>query len=181
MATSTLSTDPKAEAGDTIDRAWIAKEFSKGIEAERDMEHSARERSASPPEAALGVLFGQIAEADAKHASTVETVAVRYGHTPSHGGGGGIGETLGRLKDKVTSIGTTPQESLAHDLATKANAIHWYAAWVHTFEAIGDPASARDLSAVLVEETGHRDALQEVLNRMVERGAKGVEKAVEGK
>ncbi len=180
MASSTLSQDLKAGSESTVDREWIAKEFSKGIEAERDMEHSARDRSAGPPEPALGVLYGQIAEADARHASTVETVAVRYGHTPSHGAGGGIAETLGRLKDKVSSIGTTPQEWLAHDLATKANAIHWYTAWARAFEAIGDSASAKDLSAVLAEESGQRDALQQVLNRMVERGARGGDKAVEG-
>lgn len=155
------------------DRAWIADEFAKGIDAEEQMAHDARARADSPPDPALGVLFGQIAEADERHRGAVETVAVRYGHTPSHSLTGGIGETLGRLKDKVTGFGSTPLERLGHDLAAKANAIHWYNAWVHAFESIGDTESARELAAILTEEKAHRDALQEVLDRMVAAGARG--------
>ena len=70
-------------------------------------------------------------------------------------------------------MGATPMEQVAHDLAIKANAIHWYTAWIHAFQALGDAESARELSAVLTEEVAHRDALQLGLNRMVEQGRAG--------
>ena len=142
------------------------------------MAQEARDRVGSPPEPSLGVLYGQIAEADERHHSAVETVAIRYGASPSRGLGGGISETLGRLKDKVTSIGTTPQEYVAQDLGRKASAIHWYTAWVHAFEEIGDTESARELAAILTEEKAHHDALQDVLKGMVARGARGGGEAV---
>jgi ferritin-like metal-binding protein YciE len=159
----------------TINRDWIAAEFSKGIEAEQALIAEARARADAPPDPALGVLYNEIAAADERHRTIIETVATRYGHTPSRGVAGGIGETLTRLKDKVTELGTTPLSRIGGDLAAKANAIHWYTAWVHTFEAIGDSESARELAAILTEEKAHRDALQEGLNRMVEHGATGGE------
>jgi hypothetical protein len=91
---------------------------------------------------------------------------------------GGIGETLGRLKEKVGEIGTTPLQRVGHDLAAKANAIHWQTAWIRAFQALGDADSARELAAVLAEESAHRDALQEGLNRMVTAGATGEAAAV---
>jgi len=158
----------------SMNRQWIAAEFSKGIEAEQASADEARGRAESPPDPALGVLYHEIATADDRHRVIVETVATRYGHTPSRGLGGGIGESLGKLRDKMTDkvMGTgKPTERVAHDLAVKANAIHWYTAWVHTFETLGDAESARELSAVLTEERSHRDALQLGLNRLVEQGA----------
>jgi hypothetical protein len=155
-----------------INRAWIATEFSKGIAAEQQLASEARARAETPPDAALGVLYHEIAAADERHRAIVETIATRYGHTPSRGGSsGGIGGTISRLKDKVSELGATPPNLVASDLAAKANAIHWTTAWVHTFEAIGDGESARELAAILTEETAHRDALQEALNRLVARGA----------
>lgn len=156
---------------ETIARDWIVAEFSKGIAAEAAMEAEAGTRAQDPPDPELGVLYGEIAAADRRHRDLIETIATRYGHTPSRGGGG-LGETLGRLKEKVVEIGTTPLERLGHDLAAKANAVHWMTAWVQAFEAIGDTESARELAAVLTEETAHRDALQSGLNRMVARGAR---------
>jgi hypothetical protein len=172
MATKTAISEA---ATAKIDRAWIATEFAKGVDAEAQMAHDAEAHANTPPEPAIGVLYAQIAEADHRHRDAVETVAVRYGHTPGQGHGlaSGIGETLGRLKDKVTGIGSSPLEHLGHDLAAKANAMHWYAAWVHTFEAIGDTESARELAAILTEEKAHNEALQQVLNRLVEQGARG--------
>ena len=126
---------PPSEA---IHRDWIASQFSKGVHAEMQMASEARERAASPPQPDLGVLYTQIADADVRHRDIVETVAVRYGHTPDRKSGGGIGGTLNRLKDKVASIGSSPLDTVAHDLEAKSNAIHWYAAWVHAFEAIGE-------------------------------------------
>ena len=161
----------------SIDRDWIAAEFSKGIEGEQSAAEEAKARAESPPDPLLGVLYHEIATADERHRGIVEAVAVRYGHTPTRGLGGGISEALGRLKDKVADrfAGATPQERVAHDLAMKANAIHWYNAWVHAFQTLGEAESARELSAVLTEETAHRDALQAGLNQMVERGARGAE------
>jgi len=158
-----------------INRDWIAAEFSKGIDAEQTMLDEAKARAQSPPEPALGVLYHEIAVADERHRAIVETIATRYGHTPSRSVTGGIGETLGRLKDRVSEIGATPLQRVGQDLVYKANSIHWCAAWVHTFEVLGDAESARELAAVLTEEKAHRDALQEGLNRMVLAGAQAEE------
>jgi len=157
----------------TINRDWIAAEFSKGIEAEQALLDEAKMRAQSPPDPSLGVLYHEIAAADERHRTIVETIATRYGHTPSRSVAGGIGETLGRLKEKVTELSTTPLQRVGHDLMAKANAIHWSTAWIQTFQTIGDAESARELAAVLTEEKAHRDALQEGLNRMVTRGALG--------
>ncbi len=159
--------------GPTVQKDWIAAEFSKGIDAEQDLIDEAKARASSPPDPALQVLYHEIASADERHKGVVETIATRYGHTPSHSVAGGIGETLGRLKDRMGEIGSSPLQRVSHDLAAKANAIHWYTAWVATFEAIGDAESARELGAILTEEKSHRDALQEGLNRMVTQGASG--------
>jgi len=161
----------------TINRAWISTEFSKGIDAEQALLDEAKARAAAPPDPSLGVLYHEIAAADERHRTIVETIATRYGHTPSRSVAGGIGETLGRLKDKVSEMGSTPHQLVSHDLAVKANAIHWCTAWVQAFESIGDAESARELSVVLTEEKAHRDALQEGLNRMVLQGANSEEAA----
>jgi hypothetical protein len=155
----------------TINRDWIAAEFSKGIDAEQSLMDEARARAESLPDPGLGVLYHEIATADERHRAIVETIATRYGHTPSRTMAGGIGETLGRLKDKVGEMGSSPLQRLGHDLMDKANAIHWYTAWVQAFQALGDAESARELAAVLTEEKAHRDALQEGLNRLVTLGA----------
>src|SRR5262249_34872350 len=141
----------------TINRDWIAAEFSKGIDAEHELWQEAKARAESPPDPALAVLYSEIAAADERHRAIVETIATRYGHTPSRGLAGGIGEPLGRLREKVSEIGSGPLDRLGRDLAAKANAIHWCTAWVHAFEAIGDSESARALAAVLTEQKAHRD------------------------
>jgi hypothetical protein len=162
----------------TVNRAWIEAEFSKGIAGEQDLMELAKARALAPPDPSLGVVYNEIAAADERHCGTVETIATRYGHTPSQSVAGGIGETFGRLKDKVGEMGVAPLQRLGNDLAAKANAIHWMTAWVQTFEAIGDTVSATELTAVLNEEKTHRDALQAGLNRMVTAGAVGEEPAV---
>jgi len=154
----------------TINRDWIAAEFSKGIEAERALIEEARARAESPPDAELGVLYHELATADERHRLIVETIATRYGYNPSRAVSGGIGETLGRLREKVGSLGSSPLQRIGHDLMAKANAVHWCTAWVHAFESLGDAESARELAAVLTEEKSHRDALQESLNRLIARG-----------
>jgi hypothetical protein len=159
----------------TFNRAWIASQFSKGIDAVQALIDEAKARAESPPDPSLGVLYHEIAAAEERHRAIVETIATRYGHTPSRSVAGGIGETLGRLKDRVSETGWTPLRRLGHDLAVKANAIHWCIAWVQAFQAIGDAESARELAAVLTEEKAHRDALQEGLNRLVAQGSMGEE------
>jgi hypothetical protein len=157
----------------SADRAWIATELVKGIEAERSLAADARSRADSPPDPALSVLYHEIAAADERHATIVEAIAVRYGHTPSNSGGGGISQALGHLKDKIVGLGSNTSDQMCLDVTAKAQSVHWHAAWIHAFNAIGDTASAAELSAVLAEEQAHRDALQSGLNRMVERGARG--------
>ncbi len=91
----------------SIERAGIASEFTKGIDAERSLAVDAKARADSPPDPSLGVLYHQIAEADARHATAVETIATRHGHTPSRSSGGGIGAMLGHLSDKAGELGST--------------------------------------------------------------------------
>jgi len=155
----------------SINRDWIRVEFAKGIAAEEELAAEAQARSNAPPDPSLSVLYQEIARADANHREIVEAIATRFGHTPSNTGGG-IGEAITRLKDKVASMGSSPIELLGHDLAAKANAIHWYSAWTSAFKALGETASATELDGVLQEEISHRDALQQALNRLVERGAR---------
>lgn len=154
-------------------RDWIASEFSKGIEAEQELIDEARARAESPPDPSMQVLYHEIAEADERHRGIVETIATRYGHTPSRSLTGGIGETLGRLRDRVGEMVSAPLQRVSHDLAAKANSVHWYTAWVNVFEAIGDAESSRELAAILTEEAAHRDALQTCLNRILLQGATG--------
>jgi len=79
------------------------------------------------------------------------------------------------LKKKVISGGSEPWDQLVEDLAAKARSICWKTAWVPALVAIGDSASARELSAVLAEEEAHRDALQQGLNRLIEHRGQGFE------
>jgi hypothetical protein len=80
---------------------------------------------------------------------------------------------LGHLKDRIAELGSNTLDQMILDVTAKAQSVHWYDAWIHAFGAIGDPDSARELSAVLAEEQAHRDALQSGLNRMVEQAARG--------
>jgi hypothetical protein len=155
----------------SVKRDWILAEFSKGIEAEHSLQTHAQATASNPPDPSLGVLYNEIAAAEGRHRLIVETIATRYGYNPGKGTGTGIGGTIERLREKVSELGSTPQQRLEHDLSAKASAIHWCTAWVHAFQAIGDAESARELAAVLAEEKAHHDALQEGLNRLVARGA----------
>ena len=157
----------------SIDRAWIAVELVKGIDAERSLAVDAQSRADSPPDAALSVLYHEITAADERHATIVEKIAVRYGHTPSQTSSGGLGQALGQLRDRFVGLGSDGLDQLILDVTAKAQSIHWHAAWVHVFGAVGDNESARELLAVLTEEQAHRDALQQGLNRLVEQHARG--------
>ena len=129
-----------AEAA-AIDRVWIAADLVKGIDAERSLAFDAQSRADSPPDAALSVLYHQIAAADERHAAIVEKIAVRYGHTPCATSSGGIGQALGHLRDKFAGLGSDALEQLLLDVTAKAQSVHWHSAWVHAFEAIGDSES----------------------------------------
>jgi len=155
----------------SINREWIAAEFSKGIDAEQSLHADALATSQSPPDPSLGVLYHEIAEADKRHVVIIETIAARYGHVPSQGGSGGVSGAIGRLKQRVSELGSSPLQMIEHDMSAKASSIHWTTAWVHAFQSIGDAESARELAAVLTEEKAHHDALQEGFNRLVARGA----------
>ena len=157
----------------SIDRAWIAAELVKGIDAERSLAADAKARAASPPDPSLGVLYHEIAAADEQHARILETIATRYGHTPSPTASGGVGWAWDQLKDKIGTLGSSALDQLSWDQMMKAQSVDWLTAWVHTFGAIGETESARELSVVLAEEQTHHDALQQGLNRMVEQRARG--------
>ena len=120
-----------------VDRDWIGAEFAKVIDAERTLVAGAKARRISP-HPMLGVLYHEIAAADERHVVAIETIATRYGHTPSRSVSGGVGETLGRLRDRFAGMGSSSLDCLSQDLDAKADAIHWYTAWVHAFEAVGD-------------------------------------------
>jgi hypothetical protein len=162
-----------ASPSTTINRAWIVSELIKIIDSEHALAAGAKTRAESPPDPSLSVLYYEIAAADARHVAILETVATRYGHTPTRSEAVGVGERLGRIKDKVAELGTSAVDLLSQDLTAKADAIHWRTAWLRAFEATGEVESARDLLTVLTEDQAHRDALQEALNRMVEQGARG--------
>jgi hypothetical protein len=155
----------------TINRDWILAQFSKGIEAEQCLQRDAESTASSPPDPSLGVLYHEIADADGRHRLIVETIATRYGYNPTQGLATGIGQSIGRFRDKVGEMGSSPQVRIEHDLCATASAIHWTTAWVHTFQTIGDAESSRELAAVLTEQKAHHDALQEGLNQLVARGA----------
>jgi hypothetical protein len=156
-----------------IDRAWISSELVKQIDSERTLAGDAKTRAESPPLPSLSILYHEIATADERHVAALEKIATRYGHTPTRSDAGGVVETLGRLKDKVTGLGSTNMDVLVQDLGAKGNAINIRAAWIHAFESLGDAESARELSAIVTEDQAHLDALLEGLKRMVEQAAQG--------
>jgi hypothetical protein len=159
----------------SVDRVWIAAQLVKGIDAERSLALGAKARADSPPDPVLSVLYHEIATADERHATVVETIAARYGHTPSQSAGGSIGRALGHLRDKVVGMGSEVWDQLILDVTAKAQSVHWHTAWVHALEAIGDSESACELSAVLAQEQAHRDALQQALNRVIEQHARAAD------
>lgn len=157
-----------------VDRDWILAQFSRGVDAKHAMQVDAEATANSPPDPSLAVLYHQIAKDDERHMTTIETIATRYGYQPAPHKSGGIGETLGRLKDAVAEMGSSPQQRLEQDLTAKASAIHWATSWVYTFEQIGDAASSQELNSLLDEEKSHHAALQQGLNNLLLKGAQGV-------
>jgi hypothetical protein len=160
-----------------LDREWMTSELNKGVAAERTLAAEARARAASPPDPALVVAYNELATAEDRHLLILETIAVRYGSTPARDTGGGIGETFGWLRGKVTDLGASPFDRLTYDLVARASSVLWYTAWIHTFEAIGDAESARELTSVLAEKRAHCESLQFGLNRLLEKRVKGTDAA----
>jgi ferritin-like metal-binding protein YciE len=156
-----------------IDRDWIASELVKGIDAERALASDTKTRADAPPDPAMGVLYHEIVAADEHHTTVLEKVATRYGHVPSSGMTGSIGQALGHLKEKIVEMGRSAMDQASLDLTAKARSVQWYTAWVHAFETIGDSDSAHDLAGILTEEQSHLDALQQSFNRLVEQMARG--------
>ena len=159
----------------SLDREWITSELGKGLAAERTLAAEARARAASPPDATLVVAYNELATAEDRHLLILETIATRYGRTPTRDLGGGIGETFGWLRGKVTDLGSSPFDRLTYDLVARASSVLWYTAWIHTFEAIGDAESARELTAILTEKRSHCESLQIGLNRLLENRVKGTD------
>ncbi len=155
----------------SIDREWIAREMADAFDHERSLSNDASGRAASPPDANYSVLYHEIALSDERHATILETIATRYGHTPRDFTEGGVGRILEHIKAQVEEFGSSPLEQVWADVAAKSRWIHWLAAWAHTFETLGDLDSARDIASVMIEEQVHRDALQNNLNRLMESRA----------
>jgi hypothetical protein len=150
----------------SIDRDWITAELVKGLIAERTLAIQAKARASAPPDPSLSVIYNELGKVEDRFSSILETIATRYGHTPTSSGGG-LGGSFGWLRDKVSEFGSSPMDRLTYDLLARTASILWCTAWVHTFEEIGDTASAQELEAVLVEKKTHCEALQGGLNRLV--------------
>ena len=155
-----------------MNQDWVVAELVKLVEAEYCMAGGTGPNPKTPPHESLSCVYHEMAAADERHAETIKTIATRYGYVPVRGGGGGIGEAFGRLKDRFAALGTAPIERLMGDLLAKAEAIHRYTAWAQVFETMGDSASSDELAAITAEEQVHLDTLQSVLNRLVEDGAR---------
>ncbi|MFO0950710.1 MAG: hypothetical protein U0835_06060 [Isosphaeraceae bacterium] len=149
-------------------RDAVAAELLKLIELERSLAANAKARAQSPPMPELGVLYHEIAEQDERHVVALETISTRYGNTPTRGSAGGVGETIGRLKEKVVELASEPFDLIRQDLEAKADAIHLGTAWAHALASAGDAQSAKELQTLLDEDQAHRDALLEGLKRLAE-------------
>lgn len=108
----------------SIDRDWITAELEKGLAAERTLAAEARARAESPPDPTLAVIHGELAAAEDRHHLILETIATRYGHAHVRDtGGGSVGGTFGRLRGKVTELGSSPFDRLTHDLVARASSV----------------------------------------------------------
>ncbi len=157
----------------TVDRALVLKEFLPRIEAELSLMNEAKQRAESPPSPSMAVLYHEIAAADEKHVLALEMIAARYGFTPDRTEKGGMSATLGRLKDRIAEMGSSPTAQVSQDLQAKADAIHWERAWAYLFSTLGDPESAGEMEGLAREDEAHRDGLLEALKRLLETALKG--------
>lgn len=149
-----------------IDEAWILAHLSKLIDAERAMAATERSRADSPPEPSMVSAYQEASRDDERHAGVLETIAVRYGHTPSRASGGGVGETITRLKDQVSHLTAKSWDVVEADLAAKSAVIGRETVWAGVFEAIGDTESAAELREILDQDRAHADALTDGLTRI---------------
>ena len=155
-----------------INKNWVVAEITKLVDAEQYMAGGTGPNPKTPPHEMLSCVYHEMSAADERHVQVLKTIATRYGYVPVRGEGGGIGEAIGRLRDRFTALGSDPIERLIGDLLLKAEAVHRYTAWIQVFETAGDSTSAQELAAILAEEHVHMDALQSGLNRLVEEAAR---------
>jgi hypothetical protein len=151
----------------TIDRDWLLAELKTLIGDERKLATDVKQRVAAPPVPELEVLYNEMAADDDRHIMALETIATRYGHTPTRSQVAGVGETLGRLTGQVAEIGSNSWDLVARDLAAKTSSMARRAAWVSVFETIGDDQSAGELGRIVADDRAHQDALQNALTRLL--------------
>jgi hypothetical protein len=156
-----------------VDRGWIAAELARLTAAERSMAVEMKTRADAPPDPSLSVMYHEMAADDERHAIALETIATRYGHTPSRTEGMGVGETLGRIKDRVAALGVSRVDRLAHDLNAKSDVLYRETAWTGVLRAIGDGESSGGMAALVAEDQKHRDALLKTLQRLLAEEAHG--------
>jgi hypothetical protein len=159
-------------ASPAISKEWVVGKLLKLIDAERSMAGSIGQNAKTPPHEVLSCLYHEISAADEGHAEAIKIIAARYGYIPVRTERSSIGDTIGRLKERFTALGSDSSERLIGDLLPKAEAIYRYTAWVQIFKAMGDTASADELTSILADEQAHRDTLQVALNKLVEERAR---------
>ncbi len=159
-------------ASPVVNKDWVVAELVKLIDAEYWIAGGAGPTSKTPPHESLSCVYHEMAAADERHAEAIKTIAARYGYVPVRGGGGGIGEAIGRLKDQFAAIGSDPIDRLMADLLAKAEAVHRYTAWAQVLETMGDVTSGEELAAIIAEEQVHLQTLQNVLIHLIEERAR---------
>jgi hypothetical protein len=157
-----------------VNKDWIVAEFIKLADAERWMAGGTGPNPKTPPDETLSCVYHEMSAADERHCQALKTIAARYGYVPVRTEGGGIGEALGRLKDKFSSLGSDSIERLVADISAKAEAIHRYTAWVNVFESMGDSVSGEELTAIVADEQLHLETLHSALTRLIEKAACGI-------
>ncbi len=127
----------------------------------------------------FAVLYHEIASADERHVAVIEKIVIRYGSAPSRPRKEGVSVALGRFKDKVIEMGTSPSDLLRQDLLAKSDVIHWQIAWVRVLRSNGDEQSATELASIVSEDQAHHVALLEGFSRMIE--LEGLAKSADAK
>jgi hypothetical protein len=155
-----------------VNKDWVVAELIKLVDAERWIAGGTGPQPKTPPHETLTCVYHEMAAADERHVEAIKTIATRYGYVPVRDSGGGIGEAIGRLKDRFAAIGSSPIDRLVGDLMAKAEAVHRYTAWAQVFETMGDTRSGEELARITAEEQVHIDTLQTVLNRLIEEAAR---------
>ena len=77
------------------DRDWITAELGKGLIAERTLAVEAKARASAPPDPSLSVIYSELGKAEDRLYSILETIATRYGHTPTSSGAASANPSAG--------------------------------------------------------------------------------------